>query len=146
MLTGREKIPKQAVRLGYLGVVPFLATAVLIAFDSAGMRQMALEGFLAYSAVILSFLGGIRWGAASSGGSDPARELIVAVLPSLWAAFFLWLPAEDFAVWGLMLGFVLMGLADWFSPGLHVASWMRPLRLRLTLAVLACHLAVATVI
>ena len=143
MFRDNQAIPIRAAVLGYSGVVPFATAAVLVALDFAGMRQVALEGFLIYSAVILSFLGGIRWGAASAGSTDPARGLIVSVAPSIWAAFFLWWPAEHVATWGLMTGFVLMGLADWFYPGLNVSSWMRPLRARLTLAVVGCHLLVA---
>ena len=140
----KNTIPAKALILGYSGVIPFAATAALVALDNAAMRQVALDGFLIYSGVILSFLGGIRWGAASSASSDPARGLVVSVLPSLWAAFFLWWPSDDISAWGLMAGFILMGLADWFCPGLNVPSWMRHLRTRLTLAVVACHLVVVT--
>ena len=139
-----KTIPKNALILGYSGVIPFAATALLVALGSVELRQLALSGFLVYGAVILSFLGGIRWGAASSASSDPARGLVVSVLPSLWAAFFLWWPSDDISAWGLMAGFILMGLADWLYPGLHVPSWMRHLRTRLTLAVVACHLVVVT--
>jgi hypothetical protein len=105
-----------------------------------------MEGFLIYAAVILSFLGGIRWGAASTAGTTPGRELVFSILPSLWSAIFLWWPSEYIATWGLMTGFILLGLADWFYPGLNVPSWMRPLRIRLTLVVVACHLVVITVL
>lgn len=140
------KIPQKAALLGYSGVVPFATAVVFIALGSAGMRQLALDGFLIYAAIILSFLGGIRWGAASTAGPDPGRGLIFSILPSLWAALFLWWAPVNVAAWGLMTGFILMGLADWFYPGLKVPTWMRPLRMRLTLAVVACHLLVLTLI
>ncbi len=142
----KKTIPPSAAILGYSGVIPFIAAAALVALGSVGIRQVALDGFLIYAAVILSFLGGIRWGAASTAATDPARALIFSVLPSLWAAFFLWWPTDHVAAWGLMSGFVLMGLADWFYPGLHVPSWMHLLRIRLTLAVVVCHLLVITAI
>lgn len=137
-------IPKNALILGYSGVIPFAATAILVALGNTELRQMALDAFLVYGAVILSFLGGIRWGAATSDGTSTvsAHGLLASVLPSLWAAFFLWWPSDHITVWGLMVGFILMGLADWLYPGLKVAIWMRPLRVRLTLAVVACHLVV----
>ena len=142
----RNTIPPYASALGYLGVIPFAVAAAMVVFGSAGMRQVALDGFLIYAAVILSFLGGIRWGAASTAATDPRRALIFSILPSLWAALFLWWPADHITAWGLMSGFVLMGLADWFYPGLNAPSWMRPLRIRLTLAVVGCHLLVIKVI
>lgn len=142
----KETIPPQAAALGYSGVIPFAAAAALVVFGTADMRPNALQGFLVYAAVILSFLGGIRWGAASTAGTVPARQLVVSVLPSLWSAFFLWWPPDAVAVWGLLTGFILMGVADWFYPGLNTPSWMRLLRIRLTLAVVACHLTVGAVI
>lgn len=142
----RKTIPANALILGYSGVIPFAAAAGLVAFGDAGMRQMALDGFLVYSAVILSFLGGVRWGAASSASIVPTRALVFSVAPSLWAAFFLWWPSNPLSAWGLMTGFILMGLADWLYPGVKVAAWMLPLRVRLSLAVVACHLIVIAVI
>lgn len=141
----RKAIPPNAQILGYSGVIPFAAAAFLVALDSFGMRQAALDGFLIYSAVILSFLGGIRWGAAASASTASGRGLVVSVIPSLWAAFFLWWPSDHISAWGLMAGFILIGLADWLYPGLKVAAWMLPLRVRLTLAVVACHLVVIAV-
>ena len=143
MLTAnRTTIPVEAAVLGYSGIIPFAAAAALVALGTASMRPLALDGFLVYAAVILSFLGGIRWGAASMARPGPGRELVISVMPSLWSAFFLWWPPDSIAVWGLMAGFILMGLADWFYPGPGVAAWMRPLRMRLTLAVVACHVVV----
>ena len=140
----KATIHQKAAVLGYAGVIPFAGAAALIMLGTTDTRPKALSGFLVYSAVILSFLGGIRWGAAATASTGPARELVLSVLPSLWSAFFLWWPSGNGAVWGLMTGFILLGLADWFSPGLNVPSWMRPLRMRLTLAVVACHLVVVS--
>ena len=78
--------------------------------------------------------------------NDAAWALVFSILPSLWAAVFLWWPTDEVAALGLMIGFVLMGLADWSYPGLRVASWMRLLRVRLTLAVVGCHLLVIAAI
>jgi hypothetical protein len=138
----KKPVPAKAAILGYSGVIPFAAAAVLAVFGDPNLRQLALDGFLIYAAVILSFLGGIRWGAASSYGQDPGRGLVFSVLPSLWAAFFLWWFPAVTATWGLMMGFIIMGVADKLYPGANVAVWMASLRMRLTLAVVACHLVV----
>ena len=126
--------------LGYAGIIPFLAPVVLLLFASTTLRQPVLDAFLVYAAVILSFLGGIRWGAVTSGGNIAGPALAFSVVPSLWAAACLLLPSDTGSAWGLMTGFVLMGLADWFYPVPGIAAWMRPLRARLTLAVCTCHL------
>jgi hypothetical protein len=137
-----QKIPAKAAILGYAGVIPFIAAVLLMLFAEPLLQQFAVEAFLVYGAVILSFLGGIRWGAASSGDTDVGKALLISVVPSLWAAACLLWPSDLVSAYGLMAGFVMMGLADWFYPGLRVGSWMRHLRKRLTLAVFASHLAV----
>ena len=126
--------------LGYAGVMPFIMAVILMASAGPGLKKMALDAFLIYGAVILSFLGGIRWGAATTADSDINHALIVSVIPSLWAVVCLLLPSSEASAGALMTGFMLMGVADWAYPGLGVASWLRPLRIRLTLLVVAFHL------
>ena len=134
-------IPGSARLLGYSGVIPFAICAALFAWGNPEWQPLVLEAFLVYGAVILSFIGGIRWGAAISGGRVRRGQLVMSVLPSLWAATFLLLPNEQNALIGLMTGFLLLGMADWARPALGMPAWMRPLRARLTLAVMTCHLA-----
>lgn len=135
-------LPGSARLLGYSGVIPFATCAALMAWGSPDWNASALKAFMIYGAVILSFIGGIRWGAAISGGRVRSGQLALSVLPSLWAALFLWLPDERAGLAGLMVGFILLGLADWTRPALGMPAWMRPLRARLTIAVVACHLAI----
>ena len=97
---------------------------------------------IAYGAVILSFLGGIRWGSAVATGNGRPTGLGFSVLPSLWAVFLLWWADPSTAAWGMFAGFVLLGLADGFFVVPGLPSWMQRLRLRLTAAVAACHLPV----
>lgn len=130
---------RSPARLGYAGVAPFAALAGVALAAPDGYRSIALEAFLFYSAVILSFLGGIRWGAAARQGSARDSAYVVSVAPSLWAVACLAWPDVTVTTWGLALGFAVLGLADVLRPGAGVPSWMRPLRARLTLAVLACH-------
>ncbi len=148
--SGREPdatgIPGSAGILGYAGVIPFAACTALLAWGDPAWQPMVLEAFMIYSAVILSFIGGIRWGAAFTGNKVRGGAFAISVIPSLWAAFFLWWPGEREAMWGLMTGFALMGLADWLRPAFKMPAWMRPLRIRLTAAVLACHMAVVTLL
>jgi hypothetical protein len=136
------KTPLGAVVLGYAGLVPFLALTALHLSGYEPPRRTALEDFLIYGGIILSFLGGIRWGTAAAFASRPGPALLFAVAPSLWAAFFLWWASPQVAVAGLLAGFILMGLADWWWPGVRTPAWMRELRIRLTLLVSVCHLAV----
>lgn len=141
-----EPTPRSAAMLGYAGVIPFAALAAVFVFSPEALAERALDGFLVYGAVILSFLGGIRWGAAASASSERSGALAISIVPSLWAAFFLWWPDARGAAWGLLTGFVLLGIADWLRPGIMVPAWMRPLRARLTAAVALCHLPVVALV
>ncbi|MEE4292852.1 MAG: DUF3429 domain-containing protein [Xanthomonadales bacterium] len=131
-------IPATAKLLGYAGVLPFGALALLHVFGSGPVEAHAERAFLLYGGIILSFLGGIRWGVAT--GKDRFRGIApyLSVLPSLWAFFFLLWPDPRAALWGLLAGFVVMGLADRFQPAAGSADWMIVLRSRLTSAVIAC--------
>jgi hypothetical protein len=135
-----QRIPLAPALFGFSGILPFAGLAAAFAAGaSPGLDP--LQAFLHYSAIILSFLGGVRWGAAAIDSAAP-RAYAFAVAPSLWALGCLSLSSSAAAVWALLAGFVFMGLADWLRPAAPLPPWMRSLRLRLTLAVAVCHLAV----
>ena len=84
-------IPRTALILGLAGALPFWAMALVLLFShSALMAAFAVKGGIAYGAVILSFLGGIRWGEALKpyGRRERAWAFSLSVVPSLagWAA------------------------------------------------------------
>lgn len=132
-------IPFSAALLGYFGVLPFAAGAVVMAIGglgplSAATAQIAL---VAYAAVILSFLGGIRWGAGLRIRDDDMRGRVLAlsVLPSLIAWVALLLPAL-YALALLVAAFVAQGAWDVRSTqDGHFPRWFGQLRIRLTLMV-----------
>ena len=134
-----QAIPRYAKLLGYSGVLPFAVLAVLHFYGKQQIADAALRSFIAYGAIILSFLGGIRWGVASQSDRFGGAAPVISVLPSLWAFGCLLWPDPEIALWGLMAGFMLMAIADrWFPPP-GGANWMIVLRTRLSSAVIACH-------
>jgi len=128
-------VPLLAVILGLGGLIPFIGFAALsISGNDGGLGTIGLSPRLilsAYGAIIASFLGGIRWGAAAARGGGNA-DYVIAIVPSLvaWAA--LAAPAPwDLRVLGLLvLGW---GLVDQDLPrrGL-VPRWLGHLRLALS--------------
>lgn len=134
-------LPRAATWLTWAGLLPFVAA--LVAWGAGGMlgepRPLAIgsKAFLVYSAVILSFLGGLRWGRVmSAGGGTPGY--VQAVLPSLWAFPALFLPTP-YAVAALAVGF---GLALWFdtrADALPATPGFRQLRRNISAAVIAAH-------
>ena len=90
-------VPVAAAWLAGLGVVPFVALSAASKLTSGDLKRAAIGGLMAYAAVILSFLGGIHWGAAMADpepGADhtiDAGRLCMSVVPSLagWLALLL---------------------------------------------------------
>ncbi|MFO1495108.1 MAG: DUF3429 domain-containing protein [Lysobacterales bacterium] len=135
-----RRIPPAAAWLGGAGVIPFVAIATLaVVASDASLRELALRAFVAYSAVILSFLGGVRWGAAL--GEVQWRALALSVAPSLLAFLCLLIPAEH-AVKVLALLYAVVGLFDVLRrPSPEWPAWFMKLRARLSGAVVVVHVA-----
>jgi len=109
-------IPPVPLALGLAGLIPYwgLALGVATGVDlGVGAPALALA-LAAYGALILSFLGGIRWGiAVSMEEQGPARRgYVISVVPSLLAFAALALPPEP-RLWTLAGLHVLLGLLDY---------------------------------
>ena len=82
-----------AVQLGYAGVFPFLLLMAGVWFADVSWMDDFVKGQLAYGIVILSFLGGLHWGAAmlrpGLTEADTKKALAWGVTPSLiaWSYF-----------------------------------------------------------
>lgn len=139
--------PAWAERLGYAGLLPFVACALLVWLvhpPAVPHVTLAAQG---YGAVIASFLGGIHWGLAMRATSAEAglmpRALVWGVTPSLLAWVAVVMPAYAGLV---VLGATLIAayLVDRKHYGAWgVAGWLT-LRFRLTaIASLSCFVAAA---
>ena len=126
-----SKTPRIVLFYGLAGLIPFLAApaATMIAPD---FRCQFTEALMWWAAIILSFLGGARWGAAVQ-NSDPAPALIgLAMLPSIAGWLILLMPAKYRVSQLLALGaaLVLHLIWDWWARGLP--GWYGRLRMVLT--------------
>lgn len=132
-------IPGSPFWLGLSGILPFAGATLIFLFGrTPEQRQFGLQAFCTYSAVILSFLGGIRWGAALP--LPRFRLLFGAIMPSLIAAGCLLLPA-NYAVPLLGTAFLMLGWSD-ATRSEHALwpHWFKRLRLILSIAVVTLHL------
>ncbi|MEW5421246.1 DUF3429 domain-containing protein [Amorphus sp. 3PC139-8] len=129
-------VPPLARTISLVGAIPIAAGAVLLWIGAIGgltgeFVSVALKG---YSAVILSFLGGVHWGLALA-ASDPGsrnRELLVSIVPALvgWVAI-LFVPKVALMV--LTIAFVAQGLFDiWIALKDHAPNWYARLRAEMT--------------
>jgi len=114
----------QVVRIyGGLGLSGFLGPP-LVGLLAADYHNLAGLFLVAYAALILSFLGGARWGLAVAGPSPSPLTVSLAMLPTLFALAMIVLP-ESHRLWqigGLAAGLTLQwiwdirarGLPDWY--------------------------------
>ena len=132
-----------AWELGLAGLIPFVGAGALAWWAPSVWQVTAVYGFSYYSAVILSFLGGVHWGSALQvPRAGNQRRLVLAMVPSLLA----W-PALLFNVttglWVLLAGFILIGGYDLSRDGRDgFPRWYLTLRCLLTAVVVLCHLVV----
>lgn len=134
--------PKAARLLGFAGLIPFVGLAAAALMDNAFVAE-AQRGAILYGAIILSFMGGCRWGFACAGLGDGPRfePLAVSVLPALLAWVGLWLSPDSGAGWTTLLligGFIALYADDARAQGRGAApAWWTSLRLPLTLGATA---------
>jgi hypothetical protein len=140
-----DRIPPAALWLGLGGLVPFAACAAAVVFDLGlpliGDPARALAG---YGAVILSFLGGARWGFAlrMQDSGLQARAFALAVCPSI-AGWLLLLAPPPLALAASPVLFLLLGLADRRMTDVGAPAWYARLRTLLTAIVVLTLLATA---
>lgn len=141
-----EQLVRAAWILGLGGLVPFVAGTALIVTHSEILDPTTLWfAVSAYAAVILSFLGGIRWGAAlNETPRQSPTTLALSVLPSIAAWIIVLLPAPwSFA--GFAVAFTVQGVWDVTAirEGRIHAPWFAQLRIVLTAVVVLCMVAVS---
>lgn len=130
-------IPAAPLWLGLAGLLPFAAAAAGAHLLPPDQQGVALRALLGYGAVILSFLGGVRWGLAIRDADTDTLlpRLAWSVTPSLLGWVALLLPAGP-GLGLLAAGFGAALLADWRAP--DTPAWYRRQRLPLSLgAILA---------
>jgi Protein of unknown function (DUF3429) len=131
-----------AIALGCLGVLPFLVCAIAMHFAYNANAMFSV--FSNYAAVILSFLGGIRWAFAVNGQLQKI-DLVLAVMPSLLAWCSLLMP-PTLTMTGFILGFIAMAYLDVFARPLPLTRGFLRLRLWITLCVLGLHFLVLSLV
>jgi len=124
---------KTARALGWAGILPFAALALVAYFDAPDPLQDLLIG---YVLAILAFLNGSLWGAALERTTDPSKALIASNLLVLAGLPALLMPLSAAAGWMALL-FGLQLLAEWRWVLTGHPGWYRRLRLLLSSTAIA---------
>lgn len=134
-MTPSSSIPASALALGLAGLIPFVAGAIAlwVPLPLLGPED-GLRLLVVYGAIILSFLGGIRWGTAIGpyDGARQTREFGLSVLGSLAGLAAVFLPPTA-GVTLLIAGFLVQALWDVTSAEAgRLPMWFGRLRMLLT--------------
>ncbi|XP_033636755.1 uncharacterized protein LOC117297717 [Asterias rubens] len=130
---GFREVPRPALALGIVGLVPFVVPAVYTAATST-IGLDILWAQVAYGASILSFLGGVRWGFALTEGQGPTwSTLSYSVIPSLIAWLGLLMPLQSSQLC-VMTGLLMAWAVD--ANTKVYPAWFKSLRLILSLGAL----------
>jgi len=89
-----QQIPQTALVLGLAGLIPFIATATACWLLDNELQTKAHFTLGAYGAVILSFLGGVKWGVLVNDKTNLEKwgPIVLSVVPSIVGWFALLLP------------------------------------------------------
>ena len=123
--------PRAVLTFGLLGLAPFLACplAGVVAPDARGVAAAVLAG---YGALILSFLGGARWGLAVAHPAPDARTVGLAMLPTLAGMALLTLTGFAPRLQLLGIAVALAAVWVWDLRGAGLPGWYASLRSILT--------------
>lgn len=132
-------MPYPAVLLGAAGLLPFVGLPLLAIFGVLG-DYAALHYFTLYSAVLLSFFGGIHWYDAIT-KQTTGHQLYIAMLPTLigWGCLILGADVRTLGI--LSISYLGVLLYDKFTlalPKAQIMSYMA-FRVALTTVVVLCH-------
>jgi hypothetical protein len=135
-------IPRSVLAYGLLGLIPFLAPPLLTAAVPAHGGFLALIA-LAYGALILSFLGGARWGLAVANPAPGLGTITVSMLPTLAGLALLLAPAVPRPLQLLAMAGLLTLQFVWDALSKGVPPWYPRLRAVLTLGAVTGLVAMA---
>jgi hypothetical protein len=136
-----ENLSSTTRALGWAGLLPFIAASAAVALGPPSWQDQSARVLVTYGAVIVSFLGGIHWGAPTGAAHDSAR--LWGVVPSLLAWPLLLLPSTRLALLGLALALALCWTVDRARLGALGLAALLPLRTRLSGVAIACCLLAA---
>ncbi len=140
-----NRIPESAAALGYAGALPFVLAAAGVWMLDESARPTAIAVLLGFALMILSFMGGVRWGLAMRFEGGPTfPQLLISVIPAA-IAFVVYLTGVFWGQTGpvLIAQFVILIVAfagllwsDFLATRQGEApSWYPGLRVPLTILV-----------
>jgi hypothetical protein len=109
----RDEAPPVALWIiALLALAPFPASAIVYGYGPREVETPALGVILTWSAVVLSFLGGVRWGLETAMRAPRAGRQAISVLSAV-AAWLLLLARHRFPDKWILAGAIVAFLLQW---------------------------------
>jgi hypothetical protein len=107
-----ESAPLSLWGIALLALAPFLVSAILFAYGEPAFAPQALTVLLTWSAVVLAFLGGVRWGLETA-LPVPRWGRLAGSIVSPVVAWALFLGRERLEPSWILIGFLGAFLLQW---------------------------------
>src|SRR5688572_6302363 len=136
-MQAEKSAPAPLWTIAVLALAPFPVSAIVYVIGPSDLRPGALTALQLWSAMVLSFLGGVRWGLESARPNPRWTRLTTSVISSVAAWALLMSRGHLSAGWmivGFMAAFMLQWLFDHTAPDVPA----RYPRLSTTLTAGAC--------
>lgn len=124
---------------GFLPMIGFAGSLYVLGSEHV-LSESLTQMFKTWSIIILSFLGGIRWGMAVTNADEKPWVLLAAIVPSAigWMTLFM---GEPLSFLILLVAYCAQGAWDSLSINAGAAPrWFGQIRIWLTLLVVGAHL------
>jgi hypothetical protein len=112
-------VPSSLWIITSLALAPFVASAIAYDYGPASYTSSAMTVLLSWSAAVMSFLGGVRWGLESAEPAPRRHRMALSVLAPTFAwAIYLWRDKLDeaYVVAAFMAFFLIQWLFDHQAP------------------------------
>lgn len=107
-----ESAPLALWGIALLALAPFPVSAALYCYGSPELAGPGLTVLVTWTAMVVAFLGGVRWGLESARPTPRLPRLAISASSSFLACAVLLLQGEIYDAWMLGL-FILMFLTQW---------------------------------
>jgi hypothetical protein len=136
-MDAEPKTPRPLWVIAFLGLAPFPVAAGVYCYGPADMAGPALSLMITWCAIVLGFLGGVRWG-LETGRPAPRWTRLAASTVSPVAAWLLVFARGSLPTSWILIGFLVAFLLQWLFDHTAPDVPARYPRLMTSLTLVAC--------
>lgn len=105
-------LDKRAYVLGAAGLIPFLGIPIINLLNITALSVFTYQMFITYSAIIMSFFGGVHWLHALTNPESESSQIYWAMVPSLYSWLTISFVPIDHQLTLLVAGYIFVYVLD----------------------------------